>query len=99
MFLLGFEKHVPYFRYSIISWDPNPKLQVVRQLVRQLYTKFGTLNQASFYLWQLRPVLQHCKIPKYYHQDCLKAFLLLSTLAVMSELSGKSAHFAQKIYF
>ena len=26
--------------------------------------------QVSFYLWWLRPILKHCKVTKYYNQDC-----------------------------
>ena len=39
----------------------------MRQLVYQVCS---TRYQASFYLWQLGPVLKHCKVPKYYDQDC-----------------------------
>ena len=32
--------------------------------------------QVSFYLRQIRPVLKHCKVLKYYDEDCLKGFVL-----------------------
>ena len=39
----------------------------MRQLVYQVcYTRY----HVSFYLWLIRPVLKHCKVPKYYDQDC-----------------------------
>ena len=41
----------------------------------------------------------HCPVPKFYKQDYLKIFYLLSTLPMMIEISGKSAHLAQKSYF
>ena len=38
----------------------------MRQLVHQdCYTRY----QASFYLWQIEPVLKHRKVLKYYYQD------------------------------
>ena len=47
-----------------------------------------------FYLWRTGPVLKHCKLPKYYDQDCLKIFILLSTLPKTIAISGKGAHLA-----
>ena len=41
------------------------------------------------YLWLTGSVLKHCKVPKYYDQDCLKIFFLLSTLPAMIRISGK----------
>ena len=39
----------------------------MRQLVYQVcYTRF----HVSFYLWLIGSVLKHCKVPKYYDQDC-----------------------------
>ena len=38
----------------------------MRQLVNQIYY---TRYQFSFYLWQIGPVLEHCKVPIYYDQD------------------------------
>ena len=45
------------------------------------------------------PVLKHCKVPKYYDQDCLKIVLLLSANPMMIQVSGKSALLAHKDYF
>ena len=39
----------------------------MRQLVYQIcYTRY----YASFYLWLIGSALKHCKVPKYYEQDC-----------------------------
>ena len=39
----------------------------MRQLVDQVcYSRY----HVSFYLWLIGSVLQHCKVPKYYDQDC-----------------------------
>ena len=43
------------------------------------------------------PVIKHCKVPKYYDQDCLKRLLLLSTLQVIIQVPRKSAHIGFKI--
>ena len=44
-----------------------------------------------------RSVLKHCKVPKYYDQDCLKIFFLLSILQKLSQISlKKNAHLVQK---
>ena len=43
-----------------------------------------------------RFILKHCKVPKYYGQDCLK-ILLISTLPVMIWTSGKNTHLLQKV--
>ena len=68
----------------------------MRQLAYQVcYTRY----RVSFYLWQLGSALKYCKVPKYYDQDCLKIFLLVSALPFMIELYGKSGHFAEKRYF
>ena len=74
-------------------WDfPNislfPKIlksKVVRQLVRQLvqivcYTRY----HVSFYLWLIISVLQHCKVPKNYDQDCSKCGTPLSVFFIIS---------------
>ena len=34
-------------------------------------------------------LLKHCKVPKYYGQDCVKIFFLVSTLRMMIEISEK----------
>ena len=49
------------------------------------------------YFWRMGPVIKHCKVPKYYDQDCLKLLLLLSTLQVMIQVPRKSAHIGFKI--
>ena len=39
----------------------------MRQLVYQVcYTRY----HIWFYLWLIGSVLKHCKVPKYYEQDC-----------------------------
>ena len=64
----------------------------MRQLVYQVcYTKY----QYLFYLRQVGPVLKNCKVPKYYDQDCLQIFPLLSTVPV--PVSRKKVHLAQKV--
>ena len=41
--------------------------------MRQLeYQSCGTRYHLSFYLWLIESGLKHCKVPKYYDQDCLK---------------------------
>ena len=66
----------------------------MRQLVCQVcYTKC----QVSFYLWLAGPAPKHCKVPKYYDQDCLKIFFFLSTYPMMIQISGKNAHLVQKV--
>ena len=39
----------------------------MRQL---LYLVCYTRYHVSFYLWLIGSVLKHCKVPKYYDQDC-----------------------------
>ena len=43
--------------------------------------------QVLFCLWLMEPLLKHCKVPKYYKQDCLKIFFLISTLLAMIGIS------------
>ena len=63
------------------------------QLVYQVcYTRYHVL----FYLLLIRSVLKHCKVPKYYNQDCLKIFFLLSELPMMIQISGKKCSFGSK---
>ena len=52
----------------------------------------------SFYLWLIGSVLKHCKVPKYYEQDCLKFFFLISTLPAKIGISEKNAHLLQKSF-
>ena len=63
----------------------------------------GRVNQVcyaryhfSFYLWLIIYVLKHFIVPKYYDQDCLKIFFLLSTLPIMIQISGKNSDLVQK---
>ena len=59
-----------------------------------------TTYHVSFYLWLIWPVLTHCKVPKYYEQDCLNFFFfLISTLPEKIGISEKKAHFLQKSFF
>ena len=46
-----------FFQYFLIS-----SVLVIWQLMSR--------HQVSFYLWQIEPVLKHCKVPKHYDQDC-----------------------------
>ena len=58
----------------------------MRQLVYQVcYARY----HVSFYLRLIGSVLKHCKVLKYYDQDCLKIFFLLSTFPMMIEISRK----------
>ena len=69
---------------------------VVWQLARQLaYQVCDTRHHVSFYLWLIGSVLKHYKGSKYYDQDCLKTFFLLSILPMMIQISGKIALFVQ----
>ena len=61
-----------------------------------MYQVCYTRYHVFFYLWLIGSVLKHCKVPKYYDQDCLKIFFLLSTLAGMIRISDKNAHLAHK---
>ena len=72
----------PYFvRFQALSRSAT------REAARfpSCYTRY----HASFYLWLIRYVSKYCKVPKYYDQDCLKIFSLLSTLPAMIWISGK----------
>ena len=40
--------------------------QLVRELLYQVYY---TGYQILFYLWQIGPVLEHCKVPNYYDRN------------------------------
>ena len=57
-----------------------------------MYQICYTIYDISFYLWQFGLVLIYQKVPKYYGQNFLETFLLLATLSMMIQLSGKSAH-------
>ena len=95
---LNLKKATILDKISGAKWS-NP-VKLVRQLVRRLVNQVCyTRCQVSFYLWWIGSVLKYFKVPKYYDQDYLKIFFLLSTLPMMIQISGKSAHLAQKCYF
>ena len=50
------------------------------------YTRY----QIPFCLWQVQPLLKHCKSSKYYEHDCLQTFVLLSTSSMMIHVFEKS---------
>ena len=52
----------------------------------------GYRHQVFFYYWKIGPVLNHCNVGKYYDQNYLKIFSLLSTLPIMIQFSVKRAH-------
>ena len=58
-----------------------------------MYQVYSTTCQVSFHLWRNGPVLKHCKIPKFFDEDCLK---ILSVLPMMIQVFRKSAHFGLK---
>ena len=64
-----------------------------------MYQICYTRYHVSFYLWVIGSVLKHCKVPKYYEQDCLKFFFLISTLPAKIGISEKKAHLLQKSLF
>ena len=64
-----------------------------------MYQVCYTRYHVSFYLWLIGSVLKHCKVPKYYDQDCLKLFFLISTLPAKIGISEKKAHLLQKTLF
>ena len=75
-------------------WDfPDISLFIKTLSLRQLvYQVCYTRNHVPFYLWLIGSVLKHCKVQKYYDQDCLKILFLLSTLLVKIQISWKNAH-------
>ena len=90
MFLPKFEIFLifPYFLRSLFPYLLSLKWfgKLSRQLVDQVcYTR----DHLTLYWWLIGSVLTHCKIPKYYDQDCLKYFFLLFTDPRMIETSGK----------
>ena len=65
--------------FLIFPYFLNSKSEVVRHLVRQLvYQVCCTRYHVSFCLWLIGSVLKHCKVPKYYEQNC--RFLNMSGL-------------------
>ena len=66
----------------------------MRQLIYQVcHIRY----HVSFYLWLIGSVLKHCKVPKYYGQDYLKIFFLLSTLPAMIQISEKMLIWFKKV--
>ena len=77
--------------------------------MRYLATR-GTTDVKSFsycffktfrpvYLWRVENFLKYWKVSKYYIQDCLRIFLLLSTFWIMTQVSKTSSIFSQKRNF
>ena len=66
-----------------------------------MYQVCYTIYHVSFYLWLIGSFLKHCKVPKYYEQDCLKFFFffLNSTLPAKIGIAEKKAHLLQKTLF
>ena len=54
------------------------------------------VNCALLYLWWIEAVLKSRKVPKYYEQDYLQIFLLLSALSIMIQNSEKKTCFGWK---
>ena len=48
-------------------------------------------------LWPSGPVLTLCKVPKYFEQHFLKILLLISTLPIMIQISGKVLTWPKKV--
>ena len=72
----------------------DPKVLVVWQLMRQLlHWLCYVRHQVSFYLWLIGLVLKYWKVPKFHNADCLKTFLLFSTLSMIIQVSGKKCSF------
>ena len=91
----------PKFEICLISpYFLRSSLKSFGNSLGNLYITFNILKyQGFFYLWGIGPVLKQYKVPKYFDQDCLKIFVLLFTLSMMIQISGKSHHFNQKCLF
>ena len=61
------------------------------------YCFFKTFR--TVYLWRVENFLKYWKVSKYYIQDCLRTFLLLSTFWIMTQVSKTSSIFSQKRNF
>ena len=60
----------------------------IQQLVlRLMYTVYCAKYQVLFNVMRIKPVLKFFKVPKYYHQDCQKTFLWVSTSLTITQLS------------
>ena len=75
-----------FLRSLVLSYLPTHEATCIPSL----------LYKVSFCLWLIRSVLKHCKVPKYYDQDCLKIFFLPSTLPMMIQISTKKCSFGSK---
>ena len=53
------------------------------QLVYQVYY---TRCHSLFYLWLIGSILKHCKVPKYYEQDCRNALLTIYKFSIRPHL-------------
>ena len=73
------------------TWKPEPAPNT-SQPIEARHTRY----HASPHPWPIRPALKHCKVPKYYDQDSLKIFPLLSTLPAMIRIPGKNVLLVQK---
>ena len=69
---------------------PWGKCWLVQQLVRHLVHQVSyTRYHVSFYLWLIGSVLEHCKVPKYYDQDCRSLFhICANSVKSVSQISG-----------
>ena len=85
----------PYFLRSLFPYflSLNSYGKLGRQLVDQVCC---SRYHVSLYWCLTGSVLRHCKIPKYYDQDCLKSLFLLSTDPMMIEISGKMLIWCKK---
>lgn len=90
--------------FSNISEVPKILTLLRSELERQiLFQVCYTIHQVSFYLWRIGPLLKNCNAQKYYDQDCLTTFHLLSTLSNNSNfwkkpLLGSKKKVLWKIY-
>ena len=60
--------------------------------------QFITNNHTSFHLWSKQNLLNHQIVSKYYENDCLESFLLLS-VSLLTALIVKKNHILGGIYF
>ena len=90
--------------FSNISEVPKILTLLRSELERQiLFQVCYTIHQVSFCLWRIGPLLKNCNAQKYYDQDCLTTFHLLSTLSNNSNfwkkpLLGSKKKVLWKIY-
>lgn len=55
-----------FFQYFLISEDLNLNLLATREATSVQSIRY----QVLFYFWRMEPVLEFCKMPKYYAHDC-----------------------------